>query len=93
MEHACTLYTADASLSSSPSPPSPFRNKTNYMYCIVTSSTPDTLAPGCLAHPQDPTAQALLNSMFTKRLKVSQANEKDLALALSPSSVPYNSSS
>lgn len=37
---------------------------------LVFSSTPHTVAPGCLAHPRDPSTQALLCSMITKRLKV-----------------------
>lgn len=42
---------------------------------LVSSSTPQTLAPGCLAHPRDPPTQALLCSMITKRQKVSVLKE------------------
>lgn len=39
--------------------------------CCHGSSTPHTVAPGCLAHPRDPPTQALLCSMITKRQKES----------------------
>ncbi|XP_068744966.1 sec1 family domain-containing protein 2-like [Montipora capricornis] len=39
--------------------------------CSNGSSTPQTVAPGCLAHPRDPPTQALLCSMITKRQKES----------------------
>lgn len=39
--------------------------------CSPGSSTPHTVAPGCLAHPRDPPTQALLCSMITKRQKES----------------------
>ena len=42
---------------------------------LVSSSTPQTVAPGCLAHPRDPPTQALLCSMITKRQKVSVSKE------------------
>ena len=42
---------------------------------LVSSSTPQTVAPGCLAHPRDPPTQALLCSLITKRQKVSVLKE------------------
>ncbi|XP_015778789.1 PREDICTED: sec1 family domain-containing protein 2-like [Acropora digitifera] len=37
--------------------------------CSHGSTTPQTVAPGCLAHTRDPSTQALLCSMITKRQK------------------------
>ncbi|XP_031556995.1 sec1 family domain-containing protein 2-like [Actinia tenebrosa] len=37
--------------------------------CASGSVTPDTVVPGSLAHANDPVAQVLLNSLFTKRQK------------------------
>ncbi|KAL9984416.1 hypothetical protein ACROYT_G006704 [Oculina patagonica] len=56
--------------------------------CSHGSSTPHTVAPGCLAHPRDPSTQALLCSLVTKRQKESLVDlSRQLQEALSKESL------